>query len=130
MSRKKQSKARQSKASKNQSESAGAGKKKWYLIGIGALVLSLAILFLVWFFFFRNRGIPFTEALGLSGRNAYRPNVIMVMIDTLNVDHCSLFGYSRETTPYLKQMASEGIFFSNVVASSPWTKPSVTTILT
>ncbi len=90
----------------------------------GAIIAALGLFFL--FLFNGDAGIfkKGTQA----GKSM--PNIIFVMIDTLSIEHCSFYGYERKTTPHMDWMASKGIFFDNVIASSPWTKPAVTTILT
>lgn len=59
-------------------------------------------------------------------------NVILIVVDTLRADHMSLAGYERNTTPFLSELAAQPgtFFFSNAQAPSPWTKPSVASILT
>ena len=64
---------------------------------------------------------------GLSTR---RPNVLLVLIDTIRSDHMSCYGYCRQTTPHLDSLAESGTRFSNVMSGSPWTLPSMTTIFT
>lgn len=59
-----------------------------------------------------------------------RPNVIIVMIDTLRRDRMSLYGHSRATTPGIDDFASRATVFSRAVAQAPWTKPSVASLLT
>ncbi len=59
-----------------------------------------------------------------------RPNIVLYLIDTLRADHTSLYGYSRDTTPFLKKLGSEGVVFEDCQAQSTWTKPSVATLLT
>lgn len=58
------------------------------------------------------------------------PNLVLVLIDTLRADHTSLHGYERDTTPHLKRIAREGVWFQRHLANAPWTKPSVASILT
>lgn len=58
------------------------------------------------------------------------PNVFLVIIDTLPAEHSSGYGYERSTTPNLDRLAEEGVRFENAVAPSPWTLPSITSILT
>jgi len=58
------------------------------------------------------------------------PHVVLVCIDTLRVDHTSVGGYERATTPALERIAAEGTTFERHFANAPWTKPSVATILT
>ena len=59
-----------------------------------------------------------------------RPNVLLYVICTLRPDHTSLYGYQRETTPYLKQLGASSVVFDDAVAQAPWTKASVPSILT
>ncbi len=57
-------------------------------------------------------------------------NVILIIIDTLRKDHVSCYGYERETTPNLDELAREGVRFENAKAPSPWTLPSIASMLT
>ena len=61
---------------------------------------------------------------------AGRPNVLLYMIDTLRADHTSLYGYARDTTPYLKKLGAQGLVFDDCLAQATWTKPSVASLLT
>lgn len=57
--------------------------------------------------------------------------VVLVAIDTLRSDHLSGYGYGRETTPRLDAMAAaDGVRFEAAYASSSWTLPSMTSVLT
>ncbi|MFH1278059.1 MAG: sulfatase [Candidatus Eisenbacteria bacterium] len=59
-----------------------------------------------------------------------RPNVLLVLIDSLREDHLGFAGYGRNTSPVLDRLAGEGIVFERTYAPSSWTKPSVATLLT
>jgi len=61
---------------------------------------------------------------------ADRPNVVLITIDTLRADHCSVYGYSNETTPVLQRLASEGARFETAYAPTSETAPSHATIFT
>jgi len=52
------------------------------------------------------------------------------MIDTLRADHVGCYGYDKPTTPNLDRLAREGVRFTNFHTASPWTMPSVMTMLT
>lgn len=59
----------------------------------------------------------------------YRPDpeglkVILISLDTLRADHLGAYGYSRNTSPYMDQLAEDSVLFENVYAHSPWTLPS------
>ena len=61
---------------------------------------------------------------------ATRPHVLLVSIDTLRADHLSCYGYARETSPFLDQLARRGILFERAFSSAPWTLPAHLTMLT
>lgn len=63
-------------------------------------------------------------------RDGGKPNVIMLCVDTLRADHCSCYGYKRETTPFLDRMAKEGTRFSQYISPSCWTTPSIMSMFT
>jgi len=59
-----------------------------------------------------------------------RPNVLIYMIDTLRADHTSLYGYARDTTPFLKRLGAQGLVFDDCIVQATWTKPSVASLMT
>ena len=59
-----------------------------------------------------------------------RQNVLIYMIDTLRADHTSLYGYARETTPFLKRLGARALVFDDCVVQATWTKPSVASLMT
>ena len=91
-------------------------KRKWQLlISLIILCLVLSILFLSCNF------SPRTQAIELDG-------AVFILLDTVRADHLSCYGYSRETSPNLSQLAKEGVLFEQTVSYSPWTLPSVANI--
>jgi arylsulfatase A-like enzyme len=56
--------------------------------------------------------------------------VILIVVDTLRADRMSVYGYPYPTSPNLDRLAEDSVVFENVTAQSPWTKPSVASILT
>jgi len=63
-------------------------------------------------------------------RDGRPPNILLVSVDSLRRDHVHCYGYSRETTPVIDRLASEGVRFETVVAPTSWTLPSHITLLT
>ena len=60
-----------------------------------------------------------------------RPNILLIVIDTLRADHMSLYGYPRPTTPGIDAWANRrGLVFKTVVSQSPWTLPSHISLFT
>ena len=39
------------------------------------------------------------------------PNVIVIVVDTLRADHLSSYGYERDTSPFMDNLAAEGVLF-------------------
>ena len=58
------------------------------------------------------------------------PHIFLVTIETFRADHASLYGYSRETTPNLAKMAAEGAVFTRHYAQAPYTRPSLSSLVT
>ena len=54
-----------------------------------------------------------------------RPNVLLIVVDTLRADRVSSYGYGRETTPVLDALAEQGVLASDVTAQASWTLPSM-----
>lgn len=52
-------------------------------------------------------------------------NIVLVTFDSLRADHCGHFGYNRDTTPTLDDMAGNGISFANAIAPASRTNPSM-----
>ncbi len=57
-------------------------------------------------------------------------NIVLITIDTLRADHLSCYGYERKTSPNIDSIAKEGIRFTNALATSSWTSPSMASIMT
>jgi len=66
----------------------------------------------------------------LPGENAPPPNVVLVTIDTLRADHCSVYGYAKRTTPGLERLAREGTLFEAAYAPMATTGPSHASMFT
>ena len=73
-------------------------------------------------------GISLT--MGCAEAPPERPNIILVVIDTLRADHVSHAGYARPTASGLDRLAERATFFSHALAPGSWTRPSVASILT
>lgn len=58
-----------------------------------------------------------------------RPNVILILVDTLRADRLGAYGHPRATSIHIDRMAEDGILFADAYAQCSWTKPSVVSIL-
>ena len=59
-----------------------------------------------------------------------KPNVILIMVDTLRADHLPCYGYSENKTPNIDRFASDSVLYKNTFGQSSWTKPQAATLLT
>ena len=64
------------------------------------------------------------------GEPAPPRHLVIVVLDTVGVEHLSLYGYSRETTPFLEDLAGSAHVFRGVKATAPWTVPSHASLFT
>lgn len=50
-----------------------------------------------------------------------RPNIVLINIDSLRADHMGVYGYDKNTTPFLDSLFQKGIVFENAIAVAPFT---------
>ena len=74
----------------------------------------------------RERG---TIASGES-TDAVSPNVILLVLDTVRAFSLSAYGYERNTSPFLAELAARGARFDRAISPAPWTLPSHATMFT
>lgn len=61
---------------------------------------------------------------------ADRPNVLLVVVDTLRADAVGAYGAPEDPTPRLDALARESHLYLQAVAAAPWTRPSFASLLT
>jgi len=59
-----------------------------------------------------------------------RPNVVLVIGCTVRRDQVSPYGGHPATTPFLSDVAANGVRFTDAISAAPWTKSAATTLLT
>ena len=62
--------------------------------------------------------------------SAEKPHIFIYVMDTLRADALGTYGSKRPTSPNIDQFAADSIVFEEAWASSPWTLPSLYSILT
>lgn len=55
--------------------------------------------------------------------------IVLLSIDSLRADHCSVLGYDRETTPELRDALSDGTLYERCFAQSSHTRESMPSML-
>ena len=56
--------------------------------------------------------------------------IVLIVLDTLRPDHTSLYGYHRDTTPYLRELGEKAFVFERAYATASWTRPSMASVFT
>jgi arylsulfatase A-like enzyme len=69
-------------------------------------------------------------ACGAGDGDRRRPNLVVIIIDTLRADRLGAYGLDADASPELDVYARRGVRFASVFASSSWTRPSVGSLLT
>ncbi len=59
-----------------------------------------------------------------------RPNIVVIVIDTLRADHLPFYGYAHSTAPFLSELAQQGIVFDRAYSTSSWTAPATASLFT
>jgi arylsulfatase A-like enzyme len=111
-------------------------KQRWEQRG-GQAVTGNALFLLMTFTFFslcadlylNNRGPSVTKTKQIQ-KAGNLPNVLLVTLDTVRADHLSIYGYKRDTTPFLAELSANSIVFDNATSASSWTLPSHASLLT
>jgi len=62
--------------------------------------------------------------------NEGKPNVLLIVLDTVRSKSMSLYGYERTTTPFLDKLSAQSLVFDNAIATAPWTLPTHASIFT
>jgi|SRR5262245_754451 len=70
------------------------------------------------------------SACGARPSTEVAPGVLLIVIDALRADHLSAYGYDRDTTPFLSELARDGLRFEQTFAAAPLLLPAHAALLT
>jgi len=61
-----------------------------------------------------------------------RPNILWLSLESVRADHTSLYGYTRDTTPFLRELSNrrDATILDPMIAASNWTPASTASMLT
>jgi arylsulfatase A-like enzyme len=60
---------------------------------------------------------------------APRPHLLLISLDACRADHLSVYGYGRETSPFLAELSARGTLFRHAFCNTHGTTPSHATML-
>ncbi|MBV6396542.1 MAG: Choline-sulfatase [Anaerolineales bacterium] len=67
---------------------------------------------------------------GGSAMQEQKPNIVVLVADTMSAANLSLYGYERQTTPNLERLADRAIVYHSHYAGGNFTSPGTATLLT
>jgi arylsulfatase A-like enzyme len=59
-----------------------------------------------------------------------RPNMLLIMVDTLRADHLGSYGFPGPISPRLDDLARDAVVFEKAFASASWTRASTASLFT
>jgi arylsulfatase A-like enzyme len=59
-----------------------------------------------------------------------KPNIVLITMDTVRADHVSVYGYERETTPFLREFSHEATLYERAIACDGFTLPTHASLFT
>ncbi len=59
-----------------------------------------------------------------------KPNILLIILDTLRRDRLSIYGHTRETSPAFDEFAQHSTLFERAITPAQWTIPSHSSIFT
>jgi hypothetical protein len=103
---------------------------RFILVVIAGMFMISTVIVLIRFGVSYSRNAQAVDLAGDRNRFATRPNIILLGSDGLSASNLSVYGYERETTPVLKELAKTSLLAENAFANSPNSAGSITSILT
>ncbi len=105
--------------------------KPYIIITLSSLALILDLTLWLTVFPIRNSWLVVERKQESSIVVKDRPNILLVVFDTVRADHLELFGYHRRTMPYLTEFVRRtGAFYKKIRSPAPHTLPSHISIFT
>jgi uncharacterized sulfatase len=59
-----------------------------------------------------------------------KPDIVLIVLDTLRADRMSCYGYERQTTPFVDAFAEDATLFERAIVPGQWTVPSHASLFT
>lgn len=112
--------------------------KKW-IAGVQERITPLVWLFIAWIILslplvayhtLGNTERVLTDNIRHSTTNADKPNIILLTFDALTSRDMSVYGYERETTPFIDKWAEKASLFTRHEAESNITTPTTASLMT
>ncbi len=63
-------------------------------------------------------------------RGPTRPNVVLIVVDSLRADALGCYGAKQSVSPNIDRLAADGLRFERAIAQAPWNVPSISSLMT
>jgi len=77
-------------------------------------------------FLYKNAKHPFSPTVSLP----QKPNVVVILVDTLRADRLPFYGYGADTAPFLTSLAAKSTVFEHAFSACSSTAPSIASVFT
>ncbi len=61
---------------------------------------------------------------------AERPNLLLIMVDTLRADYLGTYGFERDISPKMDELANDSVVFEEAHTAASWTRASTASLFT
>lgn len=75
-------------------------------------------------------GLGGVGGLGGCSRGGHRPDIYLIVVDSLRADRLGCYGHEQAQTPALDALALDSLLFRRCLSAAPWTSASVAAMLT
>ena len=96
----------------------------------GVACAALVSITLVGTVYVGTRNVSASTPVGPHLKNRALPNILLIVGDAVEAEHMSLYGYDRDTTPYLRKLAKRSLLCENNFPNAGPSAASVASILT
>ena len=103
------------------------GARLGWLAATAVFILGFAV---VAFHLRSGRQTELPASAGAFGEASAGANLVICVIDAARADHFGCYGYGRDTTPQIDQLAQESVLFESHFCQATTTKPSTASLLT
>ena len=59
-----------------------------------------------------------------------KPNIVLVVMDTVRAKNLPMYGYKKNTMPFLNELSKKSVVYKNAYSNAPWTLPSHASLFT
>jgi len=98
-----------------------------WIFGIFVMLSPLLVIYHTWL---RHGMGKTSHVVSVPKGQVKRPNIILITFDALTARNMSVYGYHRDTTPFIREWAETASLFTRVEAESGYTIPTTTSLMT